>query len=65
MALSGSMTSPRAKACLLLGAELDQVLRLSLVWKHVEHMITFLFDMMGDLFPLVLWNKIWQRPNTR
>ena len=44
-------------ACLLLGAELDQVLRLSLVWKHVEHMITFLFDMMGDLFPLVLWNK--------
>jgi hypothetical protein len=38
-------------ACLLLGAELDQVLRLSLVWKHVEHMITFLFDMMGDLFP--------------
>jgi len=44
-------------ACLLLGAELDQVLRLSLVWKHVEHMITFLFDMMGDLFPIVLWNK--------
>jgi hypothetical protein len=45
------------EACLLLGAELDQVLKLSLVWKHVEHIITFLFDMMGDLFPLVLWNK--------
>src|SRR5271166_6169184 len=34
-----------------------RTLRLSLVRKHVEHMITFLFDMMGDLFPLVLWNE--------
>jgi hypothetical protein len=50
-------TSPRGKARLLQGAELGQALRLSLVRKHVEHTITFLFDMIGDLFPLVLWNE--------
>src|SRR4029077_8805803 len=55
--LPGICAFPRSGGRVRPSRRQDQVLKLSLVWKHVEHMITFLFDMMGDLFPLVLWNK--------